>query len=80
MKVIACVSWIGVLIGCVVGAVIGVTGMMVATGAPQEAVVICLALACAVIPYCWAKAWTELHNLESQERKPKFNYQSIPKN
>jgi hypothetical protein len=65
MKVIVVLNWIGVMVGCIAGALVGVTGMATASSAPQEAVVVCLALACAVIPYCWARAWTEIYRVDS---------------
>ena len=79
MKVIAYLSWILVILGCATAVFVGAMGLSAASGAPQEAVVICLALACAIIPYCWARAWTEIHNLETKESKEKYNYQTLPK-
>ncbi|MCU1290061.1 MAG: hypothetical protein JWN60_2290 [Acidobacteria bacterium] len=56
--------WMGVIAGVVIGGFILIGGMSMATTAPQEAVVISLALACAILPYCFARAFTEMTNLD----------------
>lgn len=63
MKVIAILLWLGTIGGVFLGTFILVTGLVSATGAPQEAVVCCLALACAILPYCFARAVTEIISL-----------------
>jgi hypothetical protein len=56
MKIILTLLWIGVCISVALGALILGGGMMSATGAPQEAVVCCLALCFAVLPYVFTRA------------------------
>jgi NhaP-type Na+/H+ or K+/H+ antiporter len=46
--------------GCLFGAFVGVVGVLVAKGAPQEASAAAIAVACAVIPYCLARAVSEI--------------------
>jgi len=46
-----------------IGAVVGYGGMYAATSAPQEAAAAAMGLTCAVIPYCIARAFTELRAL-----------------
>lgn len=88
MKILVTLSWVGVLGGCGLGAFVLVTGMATATGAPQEAVVICLAMALAIIPYCGARALTTIYTIDDikkdapptvkkQETGVQFNYQGI---
>ncbi len=55
--------WIATIIMSLVGAVVGFGGMAAANGAPQEAAAAGMGLACAVIPYCIARALTELRSL-----------------
>ncbi|MDH0023851.1 hypothetical protein [Pseudomonas monteilii] len=55
--------WIVTIIMSLIGAVVGFGGMYLANGAPQEAASAAIGLACAVIPYCVAKAFTELRSL-----------------
>lgn len=62
MKVLVIICWIGVILGVGFGFLVLIGGMSTATGAPQEAVVICLALACAILPYCLARAMNEIWN------------------
>jgi len=52
--------WVLTLLGCIVGALIDVAGVVLAKGAPQEASAAAIAVACAVIPYCLARAAGEL--------------------
>lgn len=56
MKVLLILLWIGVCIAVGLAALILVGGMSTANGAPQEAVVICLALAVAILPYVLTRA------------------------
>ncbi|KJK19713.1 hypothetical protein [Pseudomonas sp. 2(2015)] len=55
--------WIVTIIMSLIGAVVGFGGMFLASGAPQEAAAAAMGLACAVIPYCIAKALTEMRSL-----------------
>ncbi|MBC3421781.1 hypothetical protein [Pseudomonas sp. RW3S2] len=55
--------WVVTIIMSLIGAIIGFTGMHAATSAPQEAAAAAMGLAWAVIPYCIAKALTELRSL-----------------
>lgn len=75
MKTLLVINWILVIIGSIIGVLIGFNGIVGATGAPQEAVAICFALACSIVPYCWARAWDEIVALD----KPKYNYQKLNK-
>jgi DNA-directed RNA polymerase subunit RPC12/RpoP len=52
--------WVITLAGCVIGGLIGVLGVVGAHSAPQEAAAASIAVACAVIPYCFARAFDEL--------------------
>ncbi|HEY0658047.1 MAG TPA: hypothetical protein VGD05_06220 [Pyrinomonadaceae bacterium] len=66
MKVVLILAWLAAIGGVAFGLLILVGGMTTAQGAPQEAVVICLALACAILPYCAARALTEISNISSK--------------
>jgi predicted permease len=63
MKNIQIILWTGVIVGVIIGAFILIVGMMAASGPRREAVVICLALACAILPYCLARAFSEMCNM-----------------
>ena len=52
--------WLFTILGCLLGALIGITGILAAKGAPQEASAAAIAVACAVIPYCLARAVSEI--------------------
>jgi hypothetical protein len=52
--------WLLTIVGCFVGGLIGMVGVVAAKGAPQEASAAAIAVACAVIPYCLARAVSEL--------------------
>lgn len=52
--------WILTIIGCFIGGLVLVVGWIAATGAPQEAAAGALAVGCAVIPYCLARAVSEI--------------------
>lgn len=52
--------WIVVLLAACLAAILLVFGMASAGSAPQQAVVASLAVAIIVIPYCFARAVTEL--------------------
>lgn len=59
-RVIRIICWLIVIGGVAIGGLILFAGMSQAQSAPQEAVVITLALACAILPYCLARAITEI--------------------
>ena len=85
MKAFAIVMWVLVCLAVPISGLILFGGMASATGAPQEAVVVCLAMAVSVIPYVFARAITEIANLSSSvsprpaptpnPAKPQFNYE-----
>jgi hypothetical protein len=52
--------WLLTVVGSLFGALIGIVGVLTAHGAPQEAAAAAVAVACAVIPYCLARAVSEL--------------------
>ncbi|MFJ7884682.1 hypothetical protein ACIQYF_14485 [Pseudomonas sp. NPDC096917] len=56
--------WIVTIIMSFVGAFIGFYGMYAASSAPQEAAAAAMGLACAVIPYCAARAFSEIRTLQ----------------
>jgi hypothetical protein len=58
--IFAKVCWIATILGSLLGVAVIIFGFAVAKGAPQEAVVAALGIACAIIPYCLAKAVSEL--------------------
>jgi hypothetical protein len=55
--------WSVTIFMSLIGAVVGFGGMYAATSAPQEAAAAAMGLTCAVIPYCIARAFTELRDL-----------------
>jgi hypothetical protein len=54
------ILWALTILGSLLGAFIAVTGVMNANGAPQEAAAAAMGVACAVIPYCLARAVAEI--------------------
>ena len=70
MKTFATMLWVLVCLTVPLSGLILVGGMASATGAPQEAVVICLALAVCIIPYVFARAVTEIENLQDTSKRP----------
>jgi hypothetical protein len=52
--------WILTLIGTVLGVISLIEGLSSATGAPQQAASAGIAVACAVIPYCFARAMQQI--------------------
>jgi len=62
MSILSKVFAILTIASSVLGVVVIVMGMEEAKGAPQEAVVICFGLACAVIPYCITRSISELRS------------------
>lgn len=89
MKALAVLAWVGTIIGSAIGGFILLTGMTTAQSAPQEAVVCALAIAFAVIPYCVARALTEICRMdfydklennkptESDSKSAGYNFESI---
>lgn len=62
--------WIITIIGSILGALTAFAGVAGANGAPQEAAAAAMGLAFAVIPYCLARAASEISNSsESQKTK-----------
>ena len=57
--------WFLAILGAIFGAFVVISGLRVAEGAPQEAVAAALGIACAVIPYCLARANSEFGRLRS---------------
>lgn len=60
---LAKLMWFVTIVMSFIGAVVGFGGMMLAKSAPQEAAAAAMGLTCAVIPYCIARAFTELRSL-----------------
>lgn len=54
------ILWIITAIGSVLGAFIAIAGVVAASGAPQEASAAAIGISLAVIPYCLARAYSEL--------------------
>lgn len=54
------IFWILTILGTLLGGAIALMGIMNAQGAPQEAAAAAVGVACAVIPYCLARAVSEL--------------------
>lgn len=60
---LAKLMWVITIIMSIIGAVVSFGGMMMAKSAPQEAAAAAMGLSCAVIPYCIARAFTEIRSL-----------------
>ena len=60
MKVIVALIWLLPLVGVLIGGFILIGGMASANSSPQEAVIVSLSLACAILPYCFSRALTEI--------------------
>ena len=54
--------WVITIVGSAIGAFVSITGVLAANGAPQEAAAAAIGVACAVIPYCLARAVSELND------------------
>lgn len=54
--------WVVTILSSVMGALFAYAGIKGANGAPQEAAAAAIGLACAVIPYCIARALGELRS------------------
>ena len=52
--------WIMTIFGCLLGGLITVGGALLSTGAPQQGAAAAIGVACAVIPYCFARAISEI--------------------
>jgi hypothetical protein len=52
--------WILTAIGSVLGSLVALIGVAAANGAPQEAAAAAMGIAFAVIPYCLARAASEM--------------------
>lgn len=52
--------WVVVGIGSLIGGCIVIGGVALSNGAPQEAAAAAIGVACAVIPYCLARAVSEI--------------------
>ena len=59
-KLFVILSWLGAIAGAGLGLAVLVSGMTSAQSAPQEAVVCALACALGILPYCLARAVTEI--------------------
>lgn len=55
-------SWILTIAGSILGGLIAGIGVLAAKGAPQEAASAAIGLALAVIPYCLARAVSEIRS------------------
>jgi hypothetical protein len=56
--------WVVTIIMSLFGGLFAFVGIYTANGAPQEAASAAVGLACAVIPYCIARAFTEIRSLD----------------
>lgn len=54
------VAWVLCLMFSIIAGLVLLAGLMTATSAPQQGAVAAIAVAIAVIPYCFAKAVSEL--------------------
>jgi len=52
--------WILTIVGAIIGGFIAIVGVLAANGAPQEASAAAMGVACAVIPYCLARSFSEI--------------------
>lgn len=52
--------WILTIVGSIAGVFVVTFGVLLANGAPQEAAAAGLGLSMAVIPYCLARAYSEM--------------------
>ncbi|MFZ1699970.1 MAG: hypothetical protein WAU71_04050 [Pyrinomonadaceae bacterium] len=84
--IISSICWLATIGGVCVGCVILAGGMATAKSAPQEAVVVTLACASAILPYCLARAVTEIVSnffslvdaaSKTAKAKPEYNYKKI---
>lgn len=61
--------WYLTIAGSVLGAFVVITGVASASGAPQEAAAAAIGLSLAVIPYCLARAASEINQASRGEPK-----------
>ena len=61
------VLWVLTLLAAMAGALLGVAGILEAKGAPQEASAAAIALAIAVIPYCFTRACEKVANVTQEQ-------------
>jgi len=54
------ILWAFVIIGSIFGGLTAFIGVVASSGAPQEAAAAAMGMAFAVIPYCLAKAYSEI--------------------
>jgi sugar phosphate permease len=52
--------WALCLVGCLLGGLIAVVGIATANGSPQQAAAAAMGVSAAVIPYCLARAMSEI--------------------
>ena len=62
------VLWIIAATGSVLGALMAIIGVAGANGAPQEAAATAMGIALAVIPYCLARAVSEMRSANAREQ------------
>lgn len=65
MKVLIILSWIGSLTAAGLAGLMFLGGITMANGAPQEAALAGMCLVIAVIPYCIARALTEIYKVDN---------------
>lgn len=53
-------SWVLVMVGALIGSLFLMSGLLFSSGAPQEAAAAAMACAFVVIPYCFARAISEI--------------------
>ena len=57
-------AWIAVIVGAVLGALTLLGGIFGANSAVQESAAFALAIAFAIIPYCFARALSEIERIK----------------
>ena len=79
MRVIMIFAWIWALLGSLAGCAVLVSGWSSAESSPQEAAVAGMALAIAVLPYCFARVLSGIQaslrdeDKELEEKRAKLN-------
>ena len=61
--------WVLTIVGSLLGGFIVFLGVFATNGAPQEAAAAAIGVACAVIPYCIARAVSELSEPVESDKK-----------
>ena len=69
MRVIMALAWIWALLGSLVGCAVLVGGVSTAESSPQEAAIAGIALAIAVMPYCFARSLSAIRSGSNAMRK-----------